>query len=600
MKKIKLQLVLLGISICAFSQTRTYSVIGSSTAAGVGVSAPDSSWVNRLTRYYTQSGFSVQAYNLAVSNRNNYHGMPSWYTPPAGRDYPLPNENITKALSLNPETVIVNYPSNNFNFYSISEILNSLQTIKDAANAAGKTCYIATSQPRMDASFPDLAARTKLKLIRDSIMNRFGNYAIDFFTDLADPVSYQIRATYSAGDGVHLNDRGHALLFERVKAKNIFSISSPPPFGCDNIVASAVSSGINVSGLTAPVVTVQVFNNNWATVYNQTFTNSPGTISISSLLAGTYHITVGFYNSSWSPICNKSQTVAVQTSTTPPPPVSNCNNITASAISGGIMFGGLSAPVVGIQVFNSNWSSVYNQSYNNSPGTVSVTPLTAGTYHTKVTFSTSTYGYICEKMQDIVVQSSGTPPPATSNCTSILISTIPSGVKLKGLVAQVVSVQVYNNNWATVYNQSFANSPDSLILTSLVAGTYHVKATLLTSAYTFICEKMQDVIVTVPGTLMNIGSRPSVEGAHATAGVIMRSVVNPFSARIRFEINSPSYETGSIIITDMNGKTVFEKAIDIQPGNNKYTIDGHRYTPGNYFLRCITAKGFATVKLIKQ
>src|SRR4030095_13902960 len=240
MKKIMLQLVLLSISIISYSQTRIYSVIGSSTAAGMGASVPDSNWVNRLTYFYSHTGLSVEPHNLAVSGHNCYQGMPSWYTPPAGRDYPLVNENITKALSYNPEVVIVNYPTNNYNLYSVGEIMNCLQMMKDAAYAAGKTCYITTSQPRMDASFPDLASRTKLKVIRDSIMQRFGNYAIDFFTEVADPVTYQILPNYSYGDGIHLNDRGHALLFEKVKAKNIFNSNPPPPqANCSNIVATA-------------------------------------------------------------------------------------------------------------------------------------------------------------------------------------------------------------------------------------------------------------------------------------------------------------------------------------------------------------------------
>ena len=214
MMKIRLLLFVLSISVISTAQTRIYSVIGSSTAAGMGTTVPDSSWVNRLNYYYTHTGITLELHNLAVSGHNCYHGMPSWYTPPAGRDYPLVNENVTKALSFNPEVVLVNYPSNNFNSYSISEILYCLQTIKDAVNASGKTCYITTSQPRMDASFPDLASRTKLKMIRDSIMQRFGNYAIDFFTDLADPVTYQILPIYSFGDGIHCNDRGHGNIFQ--------------------------------------------------------------------------------------------------------------------------------------------------------------------------------------------------------------------------------------------------------------------------------------------------------------------------------------------------------------------------------------------------
>ena len=227
MKKIYLQVLFLLVSGIAVSQTRIYSVIGSSTAAGTGASVADSCWVNRLTNYYQSVGATILPHNLAVPGRNCYQGMPTGYIPPPGRDFPQVTENITMALSFTPEVVIISYPTNNYNIYSISEIMNCLQTMKNMANAQGKICYITTSQPRQDGLFPDLAARTILKVIRDSIMNRFTNYAIDFFTAVTDPALYTILPQYSFGDGIHLNDRGHRVLFELVKAKNIFNLVVP-------------------------------------------------------------------------------------------------------------------------------------------------------------------------------------------------------------------------------------------------------------------------------------------------------------------------------------------------------------------------------------
>jgi hypothetical protein len=223
MKKIYLVLLWVTVSEVAFSQSKVLSVIGSSTAAGTGASVPDSNWVNRLVKYYQQLGLTVELHNLAVGGRNCYHGMPSSYTPPPLRDFPQTLENITKALSFSPNVVLVNYPTNNYHFYSIAEIMDCLQAMKDSANALGKICYITTSQPRQDGSFPDLPTRTLLKVIRDSIMNRFGNYAIDFWTGIALP-DYTINPVYSFGDNIHLNDAGHRELFKRVRNKDVFGI----------------------------------------------------------------------------------------------------------------------------------------------------------------------------------------------------------------------------------------------------------------------------------------------------------------------------------------------------------------------------------------
>src|ERR1700730_4494039 len=173
MKKLYDLFVLLFFSITCLAQNKTYSVIGSSTAAGMGATVIDSSWVKRLTYYYTLHGVMNSAeHNLAVGGTNCYQGMPSSYTPPPFRDYPQSNQNITRALSFNPDVVLVSYPTNNYNFYTIAEIMVCLQAMKDSTNALGKICYIITSQPRQDGSFPDLASRQKLKVIRDSVMNR--------------------------------------------------------------------------------------------------------------------------------------------------------------------------------------------------------------------------------------------------------------------------------------------------------------------------------------------------------------------------------------------------------------------------------------------
>lgn len=196
----------------------------------MGASTPDSNWVNRLTRYYMTLGLTMNAINLAQGGRNCYQGMPSSYTPPAGRDFPQAGINITAALSYNPDVVLVCYPTNNYDIYTIAEIMTCLQMMKDSVNALGKICYITSSQPRQDGFFPDMAARTKLKVIRDSIMNRFGNYAIDFFLPIADPVTYMIRPEYAYKpdgvnpDNIHVNDAGHKVLFKQVRNKNIFGI----------------------------------------------------------------------------------------------------------------------------------------------------------------------------------------------------------------------------------------------------------------------------------------------------------------------------------------------------------------------------------------
>jgi hypothetical protein len=50
--------------------------------------------------------------------------------------------------------------------------------------------------------------------MRDSTLARFGARAIDFWTGLAQQDG-SIDPAFDSGDGVHLNDAGHEILFRR-------------------------------------------------------------------------------------------------------------------------------------------------------------------------------------------------------------------------------------------------------------------------------------------------------------------------------------------------------------------------------------------------
>jgi hypothetical protein len=121
----------------------------------------------------------------------------------------------------------VNYPTNGYDTLTVDSIMRCLRTIRNVILAQGKTCYITTTQPRHTFPFNSLAVRQKLRTIRDSILLQFGYYAIDFWGGLTDPTTLTILPAYDAGDGIHLNDDAHQILFERVRDKNMFNIGLP-------------------------------------------------------------------------------------------------------------------------------------------------------------------------------------------------------------------------------------------------------------------------------------------------------------------------------------------------------------------------------------
>jgi hypothetical protein len=118
-----------------------------------------------------------------------------------------------------------------------------LRTIRDSANKKGVPCFVTTTQPRTGFSLP---ARTKLKALRDSILLEMGFFAINFWDGIADPADYTILPAYRvANSNIHLNGAGHAILFQRVMAKNIFSAILPATFLYFNTICKNNTNIIN-------------------------------------------------------------------------------------------------------------------------------------------------------------------------------------------------------------------------------------------------------------------------------------------------------------------------------------------------------------------
>ncbi len=198
-------------------------VIGSSTMVGTGPASIDSSLVNRIKRYYKTNGLTDTVYNLAVGGSTVYNGVTATFVSPGA----APNQydstaNVTAALAKGIDILIVGYPSNSYQIgqLTIEEIMAAHQNIFDAANAAGVRCYIASTQPRTSGF--DSADQAQLLVIRDSLLNRFGEFCMDFMTPMVYPGTYMVLPQYSAGDGLHLNSAGNAQLAAVIEATNPF------------------------------------------------------------------------------------------------------------------------------------------------------------------------------------------------------------------------------------------------------------------------------------------------------------------------------------------------------------------------------------------
>jgi len=199
--------------------------MGSSSALGYFGNPPqfpkDSGWAYKLKDHFKNLGIIDTLYNIAVPGGDPYVGMPSSYVPPVGRDKPDARFNITKAINFvpRPDVIIVNFPSNHYDWLTPAEIIHCLKVIKDSAVANNIKCYITTPQPR-DSFSP--VERQKLKDLKLLIESTFSEWSLDFWTDLVLGSNLKIKPEYAFGDGVHLNPAGHTVLVNKVIQKNIF------------------------------------------------------------------------------------------------------------------------------------------------------------------------------------------------------------------------------------------------------------------------------------------------------------------------------------------------------------------------------------------
>ena len=212
-----LALVLAGT---ARSAENTIAILGSSTAAGVGASTYDSAFAGRYAKYLGGLKPSWKLVNLAVGGYTTYHIMPTGWKRPAGRPAPDTARNITKVLALKPSALLICMLSNDINNgYPASEYNANYDSVAAWAVKAGIPTWITTVVPR--TAF-DAAKRKELLALRDRILTRFAPHAINFYDSLGDAEGNYLPG-WGAGDGIHTNDKGHALLFRRVVAANLTS-----------------------------------------------------------------------------------------------------------------------------------------------------------------------------------------------------------------------------------------------------------------------------------------------------------------------------------------------------------------------------------------
>jgi lysophospholipase L1-like esterase len=195
-------------------------ILGSSTAYGTGAIPIDSSWVNKYNNYVHTKNPQHTIINLATPSLNTYNVLcPTGFVPPPNRPFPVDtNRNITKALTYNPDAIIINLPTNDIAAgIPQQESKDNYERTMALADSANIPVWVTTTQPRNTLSPTE---RGYLTEFRDWTYQRFGDKAIDFWTDVANPDG-TINPIYSYGDGVHVNNLGHSLFYSRTMNERV-------------------------------------------------------------------------------------------------------------------------------------------------------------------------------------------------------------------------------------------------------------------------------------------------------------------------------------------------------------------------------------------
>lgn len=190
-------------------------VLGSSTAAGTGPSSTANAWVWLYTDYLKQQDTRFDITNLAVGGYTTFDILPTGTAIPGGVNETIDTaRNITKAIGLNADGIIVNMPSNDSNMgYSVAMQMNNFNLLNSTAQANNIPIWFCNVQPR-NFGIGSNSMNIQLQMVTQ-IPTAFPTKTIDFWTTLAN-ADGTVNSLYNSGDGIHLNDAGHQILLQRV------------------------------------------------------------------------------------------------------------------------------------------------------------------------------------------------------------------------------------------------------------------------------------------------------------------------------------------------------------------------------------------------
>ncbi len=269
-------------------------VLGSSSAYGTGASIEDSSWVSKFKAYVKRKNINSQVSNFGIPGFRTYQNLrPTGYVPPANRPLPSTTFNISSALAMQPDAIIINMPSNDAssNYTKVEQQAN-FEAVMQIANSANIPVWVTTTQPRNNFTIEQV---NNLTTMRDWIITRFGSKSVNFWDGVAN-ADGTINSVFFY-DNAHVNNGGHDLFFRRLQQEcildslcnrflGVLSVNAgadqqlPGGTSMTTIQGNASSSNATISSVLWSLIS----GPNTPIIVNP----SQLTISVSGLVNGTY------------------------------------------------------------------------------------------------------------------------------------------------------------------------------------------------------------------------------------------------------------------------------------------------------------------------
>ncbi len=306
---------------------------------------------------------------------------------------------------------------------------------------------------------------------------------------------------------------------------------------CTDIEINGGAKKIDITGLTAPIEIVQVFDENYNIVFRCEGGDCGAEQMISDLTEGLYRVNIQFYDADWQLIC---QTPTQDVTVLPDDDGStggDCDNLTAVGGEGKIDISGLTAPIEIVQVFDANYNIVFRCEGGDCGNGVTVDNLSEGLYRVNTQYYKADWQLICTAETVEVNVSAGNDMP---DCSDVRVVGGESSVTIEGLTAPFTAINVSSPGFSTIRcrrDDDCGEDENKFVVDNLEPGAYTVRVIFYNESGSFACET-SNFIVQVNPDIINPPSCNDVEITTAAGQII----VNNLNARAIVKVFTQSYE----------------------------------------------------------